>query len=249
MNKIKHYAYYFLNNILLKPFNLRVSYNIGCDYLEDLKRLFGDEKVRYVIDGGAYRGDFSMDVTARFSSAIVYAFEPQKDSFQLLLNATSSRKNIKPINCALGENSGVATLYKNISAMTNSLSQSSSDALKYFDGYNNPVGQEQVEVVTLADFLNENGIKEIDVLKLDLQGHELSAIRGLKDQLVNIKSIYIEVEFVRLYDGASLFSEVETFLRNRGFTFFQFYGQVRSAENGRLLYGDAIFLNNRYFLL
>ncbi|MBT5304970.1 MAG: FkbM family methyltransferase [Candidatus Scalindua sp.] len=249
MKKIKYYIHLLLNEFLLKPFNLRVSYNIGNDLFEDLKRLFDNENIDCVIDGGAYRGDFSMDITDSFPSVKVYAFEPQKDSFQLLLKNTSKRKSIKPINFALGENSGEATLYKNISAMTNSLSQSSSDALKYFEGYNNPVGQEQVDVIALSDFLNKEGVKEVDVLKLDLQGHELSAIRGLKKQLDCVKSIYIEVEFVSLYEGASLFSEVEIFLREHGFIFFQFYDQVRSPENGRLLYGDAIFLNSKYFSL
>lgn len=249
MKKIKHYIYLLLNGFLLKPFNLRISYNIGQDPFEALERFFSNEKVGCVIDGGAYRGDFSMDIADRFPSATVYAFEPQKDSFLLLSSNTTGRKNIKPVNCALGEKRGEAILYKNISAMTNSLSQSSNDALKYFEGYNNPVGKEQVTVVALADFLAEEGVKEVDVLKLDLQGHELSAIRGLKDRLDNVKLIYIEVEFLRLYEGASLFSEVETFLREHGFKFFQFYDQVRSPENGRLLYGDAIFLNSEYFSL
>lgn len=249
MNNIKHYLHLLLNGFLLKPFNLTLSYNVGRDPFEDLNRLFGNQQIGFVIDGGAYRGDFSVDVINRFPSASIYAFEPQKDSFLLLKNNVSGLKNIKPVNCALGENSGEAILYRNVSAMTNSLSQSTSDALRYFEGYNDPVGQEMVEVLSLADFMNREGIQEVDLLKLDLQGHELNALKGLNGRLVHVKSIYIEVEFMRLYEGASLFSEVETFLREHGFMFFQFYDQVRSPENGRLLYSDAIFLNGRYFFL
>lgn len=249
MKKIKHYLYLFINGFLLKPFNLVLSYSIGRDPFDDLKRLLHNKNLGCVIDGGAYRGDFSMEVTNRFPSATVYAFEPQKDSFSLLTNNVAGRHNIKPVNCALGENGGEAILYRNASAMTNSLSQSTGDALRYFEGYNDPVGQEKVEVLTLADFMKREGIQEIDLLKLDLQGYELNALRGLKDRLEQVKAVYIEVEFMRLYEGAPLFSEVDSFLRERGFMFFQFYGLVRSPDNGRLLYGDAIFLNSRHFFL
>lgn len=249
MKKIKQYIYLVLNGFLLKPFNLKLSYNVGLDPLDDMKRLLGNTVVGCVIDGGAYRGDFSIDINERFSSAKVYAFEPQKDSFTLLSVNTSRRKNINPVNCALGEKSSEATLYKNVSAMTNSLSRSSDDALKYFKGYCDPVGQEKVDVIALDDFMKEQGIKEIDILKLDLQGHELSAIRGLRNQLNYVKLIHIEVQFLSFYEGSPLFSEVETFLRDHGFMLFQLYPPVRSPIDGRILYGDATFYNKKYISL
>ena len=249
MKKIKKYIYLVLNGFLLKPFNLKISYNVGLDPIDDIKRLLNNKVVSCVIDGGAYRGDFSMDITERFPSAKVYAFEPQKDSFALLSGNTSRRKNIDAVNCALGEKSGEATLYKNVSAMTNSLLQTSDDALKYFKGYCDPTGQEKVAVIALDDFMKDKGIKEVDVLKLDLQGHELSAIRGLRSQLNYVKLIHIEVQFLCFYEGSPLFSEVETFLRDHGFMLFQLYDPVRSPIDGRILYGDATFFNRKYFSL
>ncbi len=238
-----------INAFLLNPFNLVLSYKIGNDPLDDLKRLLNNNMLYYVVDGGAYRGDFSLEVANHFPSASIYAFEPQKDSYSLLSNNVASQHNIKPINCALGENSGEAILYQNISPMTNSLSQSTDDALKYFKGYNDPVGQEKVDVIALADFMNKEGIQYLDLLKLDLQGYELKALLGLRDLIGQVKSVYIEVEFIRLYETAPLFSEIDCFLRERGFIFFQFYGLVRSPDNGRLLYGDALFLNTRLISL
>ena len=215
MRNIKHYIYLLLNGVLLRPFNLVLSYNIGRNPFDDLKKLFDGKRMVCAIDGGAYRGEFSIDITDHFPTATVYAFEPQRDSFALLSDNVSGSKGIRPINCALGEKSGEATLYRNASAMTNSLSQSTEDALKYFEGYNDPVGEEKVNVIALADFLVKEGIEDIDLLKLDLQGHELRALRGLGNRLSSVKSVYIEVEFLRLYDGAALFSEVEPFLCHR----------------------------------
>ena len=50
------------------------------------------------------------------------------------------------------------------------------------------------------------------------------------------------MQFVELYEGTPLFSEVESYLRNRGLAFFQFFDLVRSPKDGRLLYGDAMFV-------
>ena len=46
---------------------------------------------------------------------------------------------------------------------------------------------------------------------------------------------------MELYDGAPLFSEIEVYLRTRGLAFYRFYDLVRSPNDGRLLYGDAMF--------
>lgn len=249
MKKYKQLLYSLINGFLLRPFNLTLSYNIGKDPFADLKRLMNNHVVGWVIDGGAYRGDFTVAVTNYFPTAKVIAFEPQKDSFSLLASNVAGLRNITLMNYALGENSGDAILYCNVSPMTNSLSKSTSETLRIFKGYNDPVGHEKVQVMSLADFLENEGIQRVDLLKLDLQGHELNAIRGLKDRLKDVMAIYIEVEFMRLYEGAALFSDVEKHLREHNFIFFQLYDQVRSPESGRLLYGDAIFLNNNYFTL
>jgi len=247
MKRMKHYLYLFLNGFLLKPFNLVLSFNIGKDPFADIKRMMKRPTLQCVVDGGAYRGDFSIDISQHFSCDRIYAFEPQKDSFAMLSKNVTNLKEVVPVNCALGQSSGEGTLYTNVSAMTNSLSQNSDKALRYFTGYNDPVGEEPVTVVALAEFMEKEGISAIDLLKLDLQGHELNALLGVRDSLRDVKVIYSEVAFLRLYEGACLFSEIETYLRGQGFIFFQLYDSVRSPDDGRLLYGDAVFLNSLHF--
>ncbi len=244
-NRLKYYIDLIVNGMLLTPFNLRLSYSLGSNPIDDMKRLLGIDSVKYIVDGGAYRGDFSLDMANVFPHATIYAFEPQNNSFALLAQNTATIDRIESVNCALGNNSGKAVFYTNLSPLTNSLSKSTSDAMNYFQGFNDPKTMEDVEVVTLNDFLSKKGISGIDILKLDLQGHELEAIQGLGALLSSVKLIYAEVEFLKLYDGASLFSEVELYLRERGFVFFQLYGLVRSPKNGRLLYGDAVFVNSK----
>jgi FkbM family methyltransferase len=240
---IKKIIYLVINTYLLKRVGLKLSRNIGSNPVDDMKRLLGDYKVRHIVDGGAYRGDFSIEIAKVFPDATVYAFEPQKESYGLLSNATRKVSGIKIYNCALSSKSGKSILHTNVSPLTSSLSNVSKDGLHYFQGYTNPEGIEEVEVTSLADFLSGENIPRVDILKLDLQGHELQAIKGMAEFIKTVKLIFIEVQFLEIYQGTPLFSEVETFLRSKGFVFYQFYGLVRSQINGRLLYGDAIFIN------
>lgn len=244
---MKKFLYWLFNGFLLKPFNAHLSFNIGKNALSDLKLLLNGRSVFYVIDGGAYHGDFTAEVLQKYSGAKIFAFEPQKNSFSKLAANYAHHDRVVPVKLALGKSNGNANLYENKSAMTNSLLKNTDDAIRYFSGYNDPVGEEIVEVVSLADFMNREGIDKIDLLKLDLQGYELNALIGMRDRLKDVGAIYIEVEFLHIYQEACIFSDVEQYLRSRDFIFFQFYNLVRSPENGRLLYGDALFINSHYF--
>jgi len=246
MLKIKEFVYLVVNTYLLKPFGLKLIRNIGEDPVDVMKRLLGDYEVGHVIDGGAYQGDFSLQIAKAFPFATIYAFEPQNESYALVSDATSNIPRIKTYNCALSSNSGKFIFHTNISPLTSSLSNTSEEGLRYFQEYNQPSGEEEVQVTSLFDFLSAEKIPTIDILKLDLQGHELQAIKGMVEFISSVKLIFIEVEFIEIYQDAPLFSEVETYLREKGFVFYNFFGLVRSPRDGRLLYGDAIFFNREH---
>jgi hypothetical protein len=87
---------------------------------------------------------------------------------------------------------------------------------------------------------------EIDILKLDLQGYELQALRGCEQLLERIKLVTIEVEFAPLYENQSLFSDIDIFLRRNQFSLFNLY-ELWTHFDGQLTSGDALYLNKRYF--
>jgi hypothetical protein len=86
----------------------------------------------------------------------------------------------------------------------------------------------------------------VDLLKLDLQGYELEALRGCGEWIRQIKLITTEVEFLPLYEGQPLFSDVEAYLRERGFCLLNLY-ELWTQPDGQLTAGDALFLNRRFF--
>ena len=67
-------------------------------------------------------------------------------------------------------------------------------------------------------------IDDVDLIKIDVQGAELSIFRNAPRTLGQTLIIQTEVEFVHLYKEQPLFADVDIFLRDAGFQFHTFQG-------------------------
>ena len=61
---------------------------------------------------------------------------------------------------------------------------------------------------------------------MDIQGSELNVLENAVNVLKTSVLVQVEVEFVELYEGQPLFSDVDSFLRSQGFQFHCFDGGV-----------------------
>jgi FkbM family methyltransferase len=85
-----------------------------------------------------------------------------------------------------------------------------------------PVREETMNVVSLVEWAREEGISSVDFFKINIQGGELEVLRGAGDLLDTVLGLDVEVGFVESYVDRPMFSDIDTFLRSRGFTFFDF---------------------------
>ncbi len=98
-----------------------------------------------------------------------------------------------------------------------------------------------VRVAPLREFLPAADVRPPALLKLDVQGYELEALRGCEDLLDRFAYVYAECSFVELYGGQALADEVIAWLRERGFT-------LRGVHNmdydsgGRAIQADFLFV-------
>jgi FkbM family methyltransferase len=88
---------------------------------------------------------------------------------------------------------------------------------------------------------------KIDFMKLDIQGSELSVLKGAKGILKGVLGLEIEVEFLELYSGQPLFGQVNEYLKRQDFEFIDFVNLCRwdrYSQNsyGQLVFGDAFYL-------
>ncbi|MCT0212100.1 MULTISPECIES: FkbM family methyltransferase [Synechococcales] len=65
-------------------------------------------------------------------------------------------------------------------------------------------------------------IEGIDCIKIDVQGSELAVLQHAQRILPNVLLIQVEVEFVEMYRGQPMFSDVDAFIRGKGFQFHSF---------------------------
>jgi FkbM family methyltransferase len=82
----------------------------------------------------------------------------------------------------------------------------------------------------------------IDLLKVDVQGAEEQVIAGAVTTLDRVKLIWMEVSFKPVYEGSETLEGMIGKCRQRGFIFTHLEEGWRSAANGELLCGDALFI-------
>jgi FkbM family methyltransferase len=89
----------------------------------------------------------------------------------------------------------------------------------------------------------------VDLLKLDIQGAELMALRGASRRLEETAAIHCEVGFQPIYLGQPLFGDIHAFLVERGFVLIdllipgRYHHLVPPGRQNpdRLLWADAVY--------
>jgi FkbM family methyltransferase len=125
---------------------------------------------RNCLDIGANIGNHSVYFSDHFNSVI--SFEPHKKVFDVLSINASLKNNIFPFNIGLSDEAKTVFAKEEISNM----------------GGTTIIGENQgdfknsrivsFELNTLDNFIAENNIKDIDFMKIDIEGHELLALKG-----------------------------------------------------------------------
>ncbi|WP_162417424.1 FkbM family methyltransferase [Cyclobacterium roseum] len=222
---------------MFKIFKKNKKY-VNPDPLEFVKGLDLD----IIFDVGAYQGGIANKLLNYSSNARVFAFEPFPPSFEILKNRLEENSRFKCFQIALSDKEGQLDFYSNNFAETNSLLPSkilADDISKL----TMTKGIVKVETLTIDKFCKTHHLDKIDFLKIDVQGNTYQVLQGAKELLKNnkIKVIFAEVEFLPIYQGQNLFSEVEIFLRSYGFHLYDI-SNVNKINNGRMGWADALFI-------
>jgi FkbM family methyltransferase len=211
------------------------------DAFLEQQRLAGKNNVNVVFDIGAYDGGTALKYKQYFPNSTVYSFEPFPITYAKLKETAQKHLFIKPINAAVAEKVGNATLHVNSMDATNSLLPSETTN-SYLDDLTKPVDKVNVATTTVDFVCEENRISQIDILKIDVQGNGLAVLKGAEKMLreKKIKLIYIEIEFIQIYKGQPLMFELTDYLNKYNYSLFGLYNLVHQ-KSGQLAWGDAIY--------
>jgi FkbM family methyltransferase len=191
-----------------------------------------------IIDVGANRGQFTLACRLALPAVPVIAFEPIPGEAATFRRVHGDDGAVELVESALGETRGTATLHLSQSADSSSLLPIGRKQTELF-GNTAEVGTIAVPVQPLDDLSARWPGRTRQLLKLDVQGYELSVLRGAVGTLQSCHYVYAECSEVLLYDGQALRAEVEAFLRSHGFTVQGRHNEQMAG--GSLIQADYLF--------
>jgi len=213
------------------------------DRYEDIKRLLNG-KADVIIDGGANVGGMTALFRKQYPGAVIHAFEPIPELGEKLKAHFGRDPRVIVHIKALGEQRESRTFQITDNLVSSSLFVPGARLANYHGGKVAVKRSVEVQVVALRDAVFT---PQIDILKLDLQGGELAALRGCGEALLrSTKIIELEAMFAEVYDGQPLFADVDAFLRGAGFRLYNLY-DLYTHDDGQLLQGDAVYVNTQFF--
>jgi len=140
------------------------------------------KKQKVIFDVGANIGLFSLWASKNNQESRIYSFEPNPDTYSRLERNIRLNyfDNISPHQLAVTSKTGLSNFKKCqntwVSTITNT---ENTDTVK-------------VNTVPIDDFVKENSINSIDLIKIDVEGSEFNVLKGSINTLKIIERIILE---------------------------------------------------------
>jgi FkbM family methyltransferase len=203
-----------------------------------LAELFDDLPPLRIVEVGASAvdGEPAYQRLVNRGAATVIGFEPDPAECRKLQAQAGPSASYLPY--AIGDGRD-AMLHICHSRGMNSLYEPDRQILDSFQGFGDwgrVVGRQTVATRRLDDI---DEIAAIDYLKLDVQGSELSILRGAKEKLATTLVVETEAQFIPFYKGQPLFAEVDQELRGAGFLMHRFGPMISRVFKPMLIRDDV----------
>jgi len=201
-----------------------------------------EKNLQNVVDIGANRGQFTLAVRRWAPNAMVIAFEPIAEAAAKFRKVFLGDSKVTIYQVAIGPEAGEANI--NIAAKDDSSSflPISSIQEKLFPG-TYKIRTETVKIGRLNDYITADAIVDPSMLKLDVQGYELAALRGCEKLLSRFFYLYVECSFIELYSGQALVHEIVHWLGERGWCLSGIYNLIYDCK-GKSVQADFLFENS-----
>jgi len=155
------------------------------------KKLLNESPV-IIFDVGANNGNYSKTLSENFNGETkIFSFEPSKKTYEIFLETIKQSKNIIPNNFGFSDKKYNETLFSNSEG--SGLASVYQRKLDHF-GITMDMSEE-IRLTTIDSFCQENNIERIHFLKLDIEGHELNALKGAMKMITSNKIDFIQFEF------------------------------------------------------
>lgn len=187
---------------------------------EHVKRLGIRPKV--ILELGSRDCGEALAMAHQYPEAKVYAFECNPATLPKCLEVR--HPNITVVPKAVHSHDGLCTFYPiNPQKTRTSWADGNPGASSLFKSNGQYTIEHYVQdeitvpCTRLDSYMKSQGLTQVDILWMDLQGAELLALQGMGELLSGVKLIYTEVTHKAMYTDQVLFPELDAFLRSHGF--------------------------------
>jgi FkbM family methyltransferase len=155
----------------------------GTDFIDDVIRRMGHHPINVIFDAGAWYGITALEFSDSFPKADVYAFEPTRMNFDRMKANLTGAPQIRQFNFGFGEMPGKALIRIDAEHPSTCNVVDTPDA-----------NTETIAIESIDHFCEIRRIGVIDILKLDVEGQELQALRGARSMLAAESITLIKAE-------------------------------------------------------
>ena len=180
----------------------RQSCNPGYKFYQNgelnlIDKLAGEMPSCNIVDVGANVGHWSIACAQKFGSqSVIFAFEPGDLTFKKLESATKMMVNIVPLQVGFSDTNCSLNLVVNCRA-----SEKSSVEQVNLTELAVPAASYQTEshdFVRGDEFFKGRGLRRINFLKIDTEGHDIKVLKGFSEMISDGRVDVIQFEYNRL---------------------------------------------------
>jgi FkbM family methyltransferase len=178
-----------------------------------------------VIDVGANKGQSIDFFLALNANCKIYAIEANPKLAELLRIRYSQHQNVTIFEVGISDKEGTHTFFENVFDYTSSFEKLNYDS-KYLHKKAAMLGvstetiisdQYELETMTLSTFITTHGLVNVDLIKIDTEGHEYSCLQGLFDGKTLPRYIQMEGHHDDMYQTKVDHDGIKTLLSSNGF--------------------------------
>jgi FkbM family methyltransferase len=222
---------------------LRIAQSLNVRFAP-FDNLPGNFEAKWVLDVGANIGDVAVAALNSFKESKVICFEPVQTTYDTLKNRLDPFGDRVWIHkAALSNVNG----YGEINITTFHGANSIAPQARFHKECNphvEEVSRERIEMVRLDDYSARFPSKRIDIMKIDVEGHELEVLKGGFQFISNnVDIIIIEISLMRdhCWENQAIF-EIFALLKSAGFRFLNAFDLHHTSDGSVVLVQmDCVF--------
>jgi len=188
-----------------------------------------------IIDGGSNLGQWARLARAVYRDVTIHLIEPLPKCVEVLEALAKSDGNML-VHAVAATHYGLSELRFTLIG-SDGTSTAAQAALP-----DERLPEETIVKASNLDALLASKIEAGALLKLDLQGHEIPALRGATQLLPKVEILITEASFYQVNDNQRpLFADLFSLLVEQGFTLYDIATLAGRAGGNRLQWGDLVF--------